>query len=415
VTVTAIPDAHWHFTVWSGSAVGTQNPLSVTMDGNKSFTATFSLDAYTLEVQTMGGGSVAKSPDQTSYDYGTVVTVTATPSTGWFFGGWSGSAGGALNPLAVTINANKSITAIFLDSAPPVVSTTYPNGGESVQVGTSMTIRWSATDNGGPITTVDLAISRDHGLNFVPLATGVPNSGSYAWTVQAPGTNVDSVHVYSAVIKVSAMDGEGQPGEDASDAEFSIYDLNVETVIARFEAVAADEGITVRWQLVTPGLFAGVSLERSDLIAGPWLALDAARRSEGSLTVALDLSAASGRTYWYRLVASARNGTKTIFGPVSATAGLSAGVSGLASVSPNPAAGPLRVEFTVARPAPVRLSLMDLQGREVAVLAQGAYPSGRYQAVWDRVGSHGSVPAGVYFVRYRVADLKFTKRVVITR
>jgi uncharacterized repeat protein (TIGR02543 family) len=52
-------------------------------------------------------------PDQATYTIGTVVTLTATDDPGWTFAGWSGDAGGGANPLAVTMDASKVITATF--------------------------------------------------------------------------------------------------------------------------------------------------------------------------------------------------------------------------------------------------------------------------------------------------------------
>ena len=84
----------------------------------------------------------------------------------------------------------------------------------------------------------------------------------------------------------------------------------------------------------------------------------------------------------------------------------------LSSVGPIPAAGPVRIEYTVGRPAPVRLSVVDLQGRTVAVVAEGVHPAGRYEALWNR---RAEVPAGVYFVSYQAAGKSFSRRVFVTR
>jgi uncharacterized repeat protein (TIGR02543 family) len=56
---------------------------------------------------------VTKDPDQASYPEGSTVTLTATPASGWIFSGWSGDASGSTNPLQVTMDGNKTITANF--------------------------------------------------------------------------------------------------------------------------------------------------------------------------------------------------------------------------------------------------------------------------------------------------------------
>ena len=43
-TVTATPDLGYVFTAWTGASTGTDNPLTLTMDGNKTIGATFTKD-----------------------------------------------------------------------------------------------------------------------------------------------------------------------------------------------------------------------------------------------------------------------------------------------------------------------------------------------------------------------------------
>jgi NOL1/NOP2/fmu family ribosome biogenesis protein len=68
---------------------------------------------YSLGVTVAGSGSVARSPDQAMYDFGTVVTLTANPAAGWHFVSWSGDATGSTSPVSVTVNENKNVTAAF--------------------------------------------------------------------------------------------------------------------------------------------------------------------------------------------------------------------------------------------------------------------------------------------------------------
>ena len=74
-------------------------------------------DQYTLTVTSAGSGSVTKSPNQATYTYGTVVTLTATPGIGYDFSGWSGDLNGNTNPATITINGNKTVTATFTVSS----------------------------------------------------------------------------------------------------------------------------------------------------------------------------------------------------------------------------------------------------------------------------------------------------------
>lgn len=115
VQVTATPNTGYTFSGWSGDATGTTNPLSVTMNSDKNIVANFTLTpviTYSLNV-IANNGVVVKNPNQANYNQGSTVQLTATPNSGYTFTGWSGDASGTANPLTVTMNSNKNITAIF--------------------------------------------------------------------------------------------------------------------------------------------------------------------------------------------------------------------------------------------------------------------------------------------------------------
>mgnify|MGYP001578531489 CR=1 FL=1 len=116
VTVTAAPNTGYNFTNWtdqaSGTVLSTSPNYTFALSANKTLVANFALNTYTLTVNAVNG-TVAKNPDQARYNYGSTVTLTATPAPGYIFSSWSGDATGSTNPLTVTMNANKNITANF--------------------------------------------------------------------------------------------------------------------------------------------------------------------------------------------------------------------------------------------------------------------------------------------------------------
>jgi uncharacterized repeat protein (TIGR02543 family) len=118
VTLTAVPDPGWQFNGWSGDLSGSANPLAVTMDGDKTITATFGElppVTYSLVVDIVGKGGVTIVPDQTSYAPDTVVTLTPAADPGWVFNGWSGDASGSDDPLELTMDDDKAVTATFIE------------------------------------------------------------------------------------------------------------------------------------------------------------------------------------------------------------------------------------------------------------------------------------------------------------
>ena len=125
VVLTPTAATGYTFTGWTGDATGSQNPLSVTMNANKNITANFTENlpnTFTLNV-VANNGSVLKDPDLMAYNNGDIVLLTATPNSGFTFTGWSGDANGSQNPLSVTMNDNKNITANFTSQNPigPIV------------------------------------------------------------------------------------------------------------------------------------------------------------------------------------------------------------------------------------------------------------------------------------------------------
>src|SRR6185503_19375075 len=65
------------------------------------------------------------------YDHGTVVRLTPVPDAGYHFTGWSGDASGSDDPLDVTMNAIKTITAAFAANS-YALDVTVPGGHGSV-------------------------------------------------------------------------------------------------------------------------------------------------------------------------------------------------------------------------------------------------------------------------------------------
>ncbi|MCB9068634.1 MAG: T9SS type A sorting domain-containing protein [Calditrichae bacterium] len=120
VQLTATPQPGWEFAGWSGDLVSTDNPASITMDGNKNVTATFTeivVPQYTLATSVSGNGQILLNPAGGVYDENTEVTVSAVADPGWFFAGWSGDLNGLTNPESITMNSNKNVTALFMPSS----------------------------------------------------------------------------------------------------------------------------------------------------------------------------------------------------------------------------------------------------------------------------------------------------------
>ncbi|MDB4806305.1 InlB B-repeat-containing protein, partial [Akkermansiaceae bacterium] len=161
--LTAVPELGYVFAGWSGDGLGEDNPLTLLIDKDSVVGAIFkedlsdtdgdglsnyqelvvlktnpndpdsdadgysdsqeqsegtdpndavSLPTRMLAVLDLENGSVIGNGN---FRLGSEINLTATPSAGYVFDGWSGDASGSVNPLIITIDDNKSIGATFTE------------------------------------------------------------------------------------------------------------------------------------------------------------------------------------------------------------------------------------------------------------------------------------------------------------
>jgi hypothetical protein len=71
---------------------------------------------YMLSTNVVGDGAIQLSPDPDingTYGCNQTVTLTAVPTSGESFTGWSGALSGTTNPATLTMDSNKTVTAYF--------------------------------------------------------------------------------------------------------------------------------------------------------------------------------------------------------------------------------------------------------------------------------------------------------------
>ena len=136
VDLGATPGNGYLFAGWGGACSGT-GACKVTMNGAQRVAASFTaIPKFTLTVTRSGNGIVTSSPGgincgsdcREPYTQGTEVTLTATPSSGYFFAGWSGTSCSGTTPCKVTMDAARQVTATF--SAVPKYTLTVTRSGK---------------------------------------------------------------------------------------------------------------------------------------------------------------------------------------------------------------------------------------------------------------------------------------------
>ncbi|MBD3179442.1 MAG: T9SS type A sorting domain-containing protein [Candidatus Latescibacteria bacterium] len=91
-------------------------------------------------------------------------------------------------------------------------------------------------------------------------------------------------------------------------------------------------------------------------------------------------------------------------------------VTRLVSVYPNPFNPATRIKFELSRIMSVRISVYDVNGREVCVLRDGVMDAGRHELNWNgRNSSGGNVSSGIYFCRMVTDRTSQTMKMVLLR
>ena len=118
-------------------------------------------------------------------------------------------------------HGTKILNTISISPNKPVVTVTYPNGGEVLSG--EQIISWDATDADGDVLVYDILYSEDRGNKWYAIAVDI-DKNSLVWdTTRAPSTS-------EALVRVMATDGVNM-GQDDSDFVFTISEKSPKAII----------------------------------------------------------------------------------------------------------------------------------------------------------------------------------------
>jgi uncharacterized repeat protein (TIGR02543 family) len=447
VTLTATPNAGYQFSNWSGDLSGSTNPATITMDGNKNITATFtaiSPTQYSLTVNTVGSGSV--SPSSGSYDAGTMVTLTATPNAGYQFSGWSGDLSGSTNPTTITMNANKNITATFVSSggSGQVIHAETVAGGSSSS--TTVATSTSLTGVSGDLYLAVIAAKSNVavisvsglGLTWTRVkaqCAGRNNTGVELWMAQgtssvsgavmaalaaAPSNAVIAVSRYSGVDAVNPIGNivsgntNGVSGACSNGVDNTSYSFNLITTVNGAMVYGA---VAMRSHIHTPG--AGYT-ERAEIKQG------SSSSSQASIAVQ-DKSVASASTVavngtfestadWAMVAVEIKPqlmmGKQSMMEAEAGKNTMPPTAFDLEPNYPNPFSAngtsgnsSTSISFSLPMAGNVMLRIYDVAGQLVRTLVSGEMAPGRYSVRWNGSDHFNYlVAAGMYLYKLDVED-----------
>jgi len=143
---------------------------------------------YTLTVSASGG---TISTEGGTYDEGTELTITATPSEGYFFAGWEGN-DSTSESLIITLNSNQTFQALFeLISLDPIIGVWYGSGSFINAFGISVDFETTLTYVGSGSATNESIFTGDFNQDG---ATQTNNTTTeFSWENTSPGPDFNSL------------------------------------------------------------------------------------------------------------------------------------------------------------------------------------------------------------------------------
>jgi len=201
----------YSFFTWSQGGAANQTisaPAAAT-----TYTVTFRTEyLLTTSATPVGNGSVTVAPPSADgyYTADALVQLTAGASAGYQFAGWTGSATGTTNPLSLTMNASKNISASFSPASNNVTINTSPSGlaivADGVQYTAPRSFQWAtgSTHTIGVVTPQQGAGTR---YTFANWSDGL--GASHNVTVPAGSTTYTASFNVSHLLTTSAAPSGG--------------------------------------------------------------------------------------------------------------------------------------------------------------------------------------------------------------
>lgn len=242
VSLTAVPNDGYIFSNWSGSIESSSNPLTITMDSNKTVVANFAPVTYQkITVISPNGGEIIPTGSVYKIEWGapseavyfdlmysinngkkwiTIAKGITLKSYNWLVPRLTSNQTNCLIRVIGYNNLKKKVGEDRSDStfSIEVVRLISPNGGEIISSGDIFTISWIFNDTLSPVGKIELYYSEDNGKKWYKITTIYGSLNSYDWEVPNVG---EDISICKAKVVLKSTKGK-KLGEDISDGNFTI-------------------------------------------------------------------------------------------------------------------------------------------------------------------------------------------------
>ena len=207
-------------------------------------------------------------------------------------------------------------------------------------------------------------------------------------------------------------------------------DFPIPVELSTFNAVVESDAVQLQWRTESETNNYHFEVQRARSAEGPWesrgflpghgtTVLPQEYRFRDAFSLA-EFTAGEAPVYWYRLRQRDFDGSTSEFPPIQVLlTDLASSGFELSPAYPNPMSlsvhDQLTVRYRVAEESPVRVSVHDMLGREIAVLADQFHQAGMYQTAWSPDRYDGVLRSGQYFIRMQAGSFTGTQKVSLLR
>lgn len=343
VTLTAAANDGYYLESWGGDASGSETVTAVTMDADKTVSATFVEGTlqFKLTVTQSGDGTglVARSTTDEMIDQGTEVTLTAVAYEGSAFGGWTGDIESYDPTITFTMDGDVTVDASFLNDGPAYdILATY----QEVEATDTLGLNYTKDDPPSPLFTNNPGYEGDGFFDFENTGDGM-----LEWTVKA--ADIEGANKYYALLRYA------HGGDDDRTAKVEVNG----TVVAENHSFLP----TGAW-----------SIWKKEAIEVNF--------TDGDNTIKYTSTNANSLVNFDQLQI-ARFGT-----------GVSESQISNINTYPNPASGNVSIDYMVASNSNVQVNIVDITGRNIETIVNVEQTAGFYTVQYNVE----DLKSGIYFV-----------------
>lgn len=286
-----------------------------------------------------------------------------------------------------------------------------PNGGGTLGAGASTNITWETT---GTIENVKIDLTIDNGSTWDTITTGIPNTGTYTWTV--PSVNSDSCK-----IKVSDVQSGGP--SDESDNIFKIKDLRRITITSPNGGEQLQVGTRGQVNWSSLGIIENVKIEFSEDNGDNWIIFTSHTVNSGTYTFyvpdkvsnscLIRISDASASN-----ISDVCDASFSIHNPnieIIYQHGIPK-TNSLINFWPNPVRSNLSINFCLAQCENVLIDIYSLKGSLIKRLAHDRLQAGYYKVLWNTKEDSGqNISTGQYIMKMKFGKKVYNKILTIIK